>query len=255
MGRKKSSIEWIALVLFCSALLALAQTQPSQETDIGKKGPEDGPLKVGCGVSAPRAIYTPDPEYSERARKAGYDGTCVLWLIVDTKGIPRNIAVARAIGMGLDEKAIEAVRSWRFTPAMKDGLPVAVQVNVEVAFRLGGAAADDFQKISRQADAGDASAQFKLSQVFLSSHDPSDESRGLHYLEKAAKQGLPKAQFGMGEFFSSRRNDPVTAYSWYALAQRNRYKHSDKRMSELAKQMTPGQLDEARYRVDSDNPQ
>jgi TonB family protein len=88
------------------------------------------------GVSAPRAIYKPDPEYSTEARQAKYQGTVVLSLIIGADGRPRGIHVARALGMGLDEKALEAVRQWRFEPAMKDGKPVAVSVDVEVAFRL-----------------------------------------------------------------------------------------------------------------------
>lgn len=95
-----------------------------------------GAFRVGGGVSAPKALDTPDPEYSEEARKAKYQGTCVLWLIVGPDGKPRDIKVARALGMGLDQKAIEAVRNWKFEPAMKDGKPVAVQINVEVNFRL-----------------------------------------------------------------------------------------------------------------------
>ena len=95
-----------------------------------------GIFRVGGGVSAPRALDTPDPEYSEEARKAKYQGTCVLWLIVGPDGKPRDVKVARALGMGLDQKAIEAVRNWKFQPAMKDGKPVAVQINVEVNFRL-----------------------------------------------------------------------------------------------------------------------
>jgi periplasmic protein TonB len=95
-----------------------------------------GVFKVGGGVSAPRALQTPDPEYSEEARKAKYQGTVVLWLIVDPNGHPQNVKVARSLGMGLDQKAIEAVRQWKFEPAMKDGRPVAVQINVEVNFRL-----------------------------------------------------------------------------------------------------------------------
>ncbi|HYL14740.1 MAG TPA: energy transducer TonB [Terriglobales bacterium] len=95
-----------------------------------------GVYRVGGGVSAPRAIYQPDPEYSEEARKAKYQGTVVLWMIVDRDGRPRDIKVARSVGMGLDEKAIEAVRTWKFEPARKDGQPVAVQINVEVSFRL-----------------------------------------------------------------------------------------------------------------------
>jgi TonB family protein len=232
-----------------------AQTQPSQGTNLGKEGPGDGTFRVGGGVSAPRVTYAPDPEYSEKARKAGYRGTCVLWLVVDAKGLPRDIRVTRAVGMGLDEKAIEAVRTWRFKPAMKNGVPVAVQINVEVNFRLYGGPANEVQKLFEKADAGDAKAQFELSQAFLSGRDlPKDESRGFTYLEKAAKQGLPKAQFAMGEYLLSHGNDLVTAYMWYALAQQNRYKHSDKKMKELAKKMTPEQLVEARQRVESGKP-
>ena len=95
-----------------------------------------GVFRVGGGVSAPRAIFTPDPDYSEEARKAKYQGTVVLWLIVGPDGRPRDVKVARSLGMGLDQKAIEAVKNWKFEPAQKDGKPVAVQINVEVNFRL-----------------------------------------------------------------------------------------------------------------------
>jgi len=95
-----------------------------------------GVFRVGGGVSPPRALDTPDPEYTEEARRAKYQGTCILWLVVGSDGKPREIKVARPLGMGLDQKAMEAVRKWRFAPAMKDGQPVAVQINVEVSFRL-----------------------------------------------------------------------------------------------------------------------
>ena len=99
-------------------------------------GTGGGVFHVGGGVSAPKAIYAPDPEYSEEARKAKYQGTCVLWLIVGPDGRPKDIKIARSLGLGLDEKAIEAVKTWKFEPALKDGKPVAVQINVEVSFRL-----------------------------------------------------------------------------------------------------------------------
>lgn len=95
-----------------------------------------GVFRVGGGVSAPRVLENPSPDYSEEARKAKYQGTVVLWLIVDSNGKPRDVKVARSLGMGLDQKAIEAVRLWKFHPAMKDGTPVAVQINVEVNFHL-----------------------------------------------------------------------------------------------------------------------
>jgi protein TonB len=95
-----------------------------------------GVYRVGGGVSAPRVIYSPDPEYSDEARKAKYQGTVVLWMVVGADGLPRDIQVSRSVGLGLEQRAIEAVRNWRFDPARKDGRPVAVQINVEVDFRL-----------------------------------------------------------------------------------------------------------------------
>jgi periplasmic protein TonB len=95
-----------------------------------------GVYKVGGGISAPQAISAPDPEYTEDARRAKTQGTCILWLIVDSSGKPRDVKVVRGLGYGLDAKALEAVRQWRFQPSMKDGKPVDVQISVEVAFHL-----------------------------------------------------------------------------------------------------------------------
>jgi periplasmic protein TonB len=95
-----------------------------------------GAYRVGGGVSAPKALYAPDPEYSEEARKAKYQGTVVLWMVVSADGRAQQIRVQRALGMGLDEKAIEAVRQWKFEPARLNGQAVPVQINVEVNFRL-----------------------------------------------------------------------------------------------------------------------
>jgi periplasmic protein TonB len=95
-----------------------------------------GVYKVGGGISAPQAISAPDPDYTEEARRAKKQGTCVLWLIVDAAGRPRDIKVVRGLGLGLDAKALEAVKQWRFQPALKDGKPVDVQISVEVEFHL-----------------------------------------------------------------------------------------------------------------------
>jgi TonB family protein len=95
-----------------------------------------GVYRVGGGVSAPIPIYKIEPEYSEEARKAKFQGTVVLAIVIDETGVPRSFRVTRPLGLGLDEKAIEAVQKWRFKPAVKDGRPVAVQASVEVNFRL-----------------------------------------------------------------------------------------------------------------------
>jgi protein TonB len=99
-------------------------------------GTGGGAFRVGGGVSAPKAIYSPDPDYSEEARHAKFQGTVLLWVVVGSDGRPRDIRVMRSVGMGLDQKAIDSVAQWRFEPAMLDGHPVAVQVNVEVSFHL-----------------------------------------------------------------------------------------------------------------------
>ncbi len=92
--------------------------------------------KVGSGISEPKPLDTPDPEYTEEARRAKIQGTCILWLIIDAEGHPRDIRVVHGLGYGLDAKALESVKQWRFEPASKDGQPVNVQVSVEVGFRL-----------------------------------------------------------------------------------------------------------------------
>ncbi len=112
---------------------------PTQATpDSGKgEGPyHGGAYRVGGGVTAPKTTYAPDPEYSDEARRAKYQACVVLWLVVDAEGSPQQIRVQQAVGMGLDEKAIEAVRQWRFQPATKNGQPVPVMINVEVNFSL-----------------------------------------------------------------------------------------------------------------------
>lgn len=95
-----------------------------------------GAYRIGGGVSAPGLLYKVEPEYSEEARKAKFQGTVTLLVIVDEKGNPKDVKVIRPLGLGLDQKAIEAVEKWRFRPGMKDGKPVPVQATIEVNFRL-----------------------------------------------------------------------------------------------------------------------
>jgi len=96
-----------------------------------------GVYRVGGGISAPMPIITPEAEFSDEARRAKYQGVVLISLIVDAQGNPQNPRVVRPLGMGLDEKALEAVRKYKFKPAMKDGhVPVPVMITVEVNFRL-----------------------------------------------------------------------------------------------------------------------
>jgi len=95
-----------------------------------------GVFRVGGGVTAPALLFKVEPEYSEEARKAKYQGTVVLYVEVDPSGKARNLRVVRSLGLGLDEKAIEAVNKWKFRPGFKDGKPVTVAATIEVNFRL-----------------------------------------------------------------------------------------------------------------------
>ena len=84
----------------------------------------------------PQVIYNPEPSFSEEARKSKTQGTVMLLLVVGKDGRTYNIRVGQSLGMGLDEKAIEAVSRWRFKPATLNGQPVATQIAVEVDFHL-----------------------------------------------------------------------------------------------------------------------
>ncbi|MHB8302002.1 MAG: energy transducer TonB [Acidobacteriaceae bacterium] len=95
-----------------------------------------GVMSVGGGVTAPQVIHRVEPEFSDAARQAKYQGVVSLQLIVDPQGNPQNIQVIHPLGMGLDAKAIEAVRQYRFKPAMYQGHPVPVQILIDVAFHL-----------------------------------------------------------------------------------------------------------------------
>jgi protein TonB len=95
-----------------------------------------GVMHIGGGVSKPIVLYQVEPEFSEEARKAKFSGNVEVYLWVDPDGKPSHIRVVRGVGMGLDEKAVEAVRQYRFKPAMKDGKPVQVDLYVDVNFQI-----------------------------------------------------------------------------------------------------------------------
>ena len=95
-----------------------------------------GARRIGGGVSAPVLIFSVEPEFSEEARKAKVAGNVLVNLYVDQNGNPSHVRVIRGVGMGLDEKAVEAVRQYKFRPAMENGKPVLVELNVEVNFQI-----------------------------------------------------------------------------------------------------------------------
>jgi TonB family protein len=104
--------------------------QPAMKYDIGKV------YEVGGDVTAPVPIYKPEPAYTKEARAVKLQGTDVFWIVVDTSGNVADVGPLRSVGKGLDENAIETLRTWKFKPAMKKGKPVPVKAVVEVSFRL-----------------------------------------------------------------------------------------------------------------------
>jgi TonB family protein len=110
-------------------------TQPENEAVERISGQEA--FKVDpTRMKPPKPVYTPDPDYSEEARRAKYQGVLVVGMIIGRDGNPKAEWAVKKLGLGLDQKAIEAVRRWKFQPAVKNGEPVAVLINVEVSFRL-----------------------------------------------------------------------------------------------------------------------
>jgi TonB family protein len=89
----------------------------------------------GC-IAAPHATYSPDPKYPKKERKARHQGTVILDLVIDADGSPRDIKVSRPLSPEFDEAAIDAMKKWKFSPASKDGQPLATQIKVEVSFHL-----------------------------------------------------------------------------------------------------------------------
>jgi TonB family protein len=86
-------------------------------------------------TTVPRALHAPDPKYSKEAAKHHIEGVSRLGITVDGTGRADNIAILDALGMGLDEQAVLAVKEWKFRPALKDGQPVRVQILIEITFR------------------------------------------------------------------------------------------------------------------------
>jgi protein TonB len=84
----------------------------------------------------PKLLHDPEPEYSEEARQAGFSANLSLSIVVDKEGKAKDFQVLKPAGLGLDEKAIQAVQNWKFKPAEKNSEPGAARLTVKVSFRL-----------------------------------------------------------------------------------------------------------------------
>ncbi len=130
-----------AVVLIFSGLVLTQDKPVSSPASPSQAAPsEDSTVyRVGGGVKPPRFVYTPGPKFTDEEKKNGkarYTGVVVLKMIVTTEGKAKDIKVTKSLGPGLDNKAIEAVKTWKFDPATKDGNPVMVEVMAEIDFAL-----------------------------------------------------------------------------------------------------------------------
>jgi protein TonB len=105
-----------------------AQDQPDKDAD--------AVYEMGNGVTAPKPVYTPNPEYVDKARKQKINGVVLLAMIVTAKGDVHDVKVTKSLDEDLDRQAVAAVSTWKFKPATKDGKPVAVHLKTEVIFKL-----------------------------------------------------------------------------------------------------------------------
>jgi TonB family protein len=117
---------------------SMTDAKQSAGTDEPEKKTSDGMAiyHVGKTVKPPRPVYSPDPDYSEPARASKFQGVSILAAVILPTGKVGEISIVRPVGLGLDENAVEAIKTWRFQPAMRGNEPVAVAVNIEVQFNL-----------------------------------------------------------------------------------------------------------------------
>jgi TonB family protein len=130
------SLSVVVCALALTATWAVWSFPLQQEPNADQEGLSGEVYRIGNGVSSPRLVYKLEPQYSEEAREAKLQGSVVLAIVVSADGFVQNVQLRRGLGRGLDENAMEAIRQWQFSPALKDGQPVPVAATVEVNYRL-----------------------------------------------------------------------------------------------------------------------
>jgi TonB family protein len=230
-----------------------AQNKASVPTRIAQA---NGGTQVNSATDTPpRAIYSTEVEYTDEARQAKFEGSCLVSMIINPDGTPSNVVVTKKIGMGMDERIVETIGKWKFEPGRHSGKPVMSHLDLTLTFKLFGANTAKLLDLSEKARGGDPAAEFELANAFFEGRDiPKDEVQGMALLERAARSGHPQAQFQMGERAYGDGNSPenyISAYLWYVQAQRSGAEQAEAKVTELEARMTPDQLSEARKRLES----
>jgi TonB family protein len=134
-------IRFVSMLCTVVVFVSIADAAVAQSSDPSRKA-EPAPLKV-CSkenlppcANAPKPLFTPNPEYSEEARKKKCRGTVILETVVGTDGRAHDIQVAQSLSCGLSGKAVQALQKWKFEPGTQDGKPVPVLMKIEMDFRI-----------------------------------------------------------------------------------------------------------------------
>jgi TonB family protein len=271
-------------VLFVCCVLGTAASLCGQAS-----GDNESPgWRPVAGVSQPVLVEKTDAEYPEAARAAGIEGKVVLQAVIDETGAAAKIEVAKSLGYGLDEAAIEAVSHWRFQPGMKDGKAVSVRATIEVEFSMS-------EYRNRTQSAGNAgTARPKRYPALLPHSQPNTVAPRYSFAEavrntrRAAEAGYPPAARNLGlayergegvsqdysqalswYLFAALRNEPmaqnllgmmyakgrgvrqsyVEAYVWFRLAARNGEPGAEANRSSIGPKMTPEDIEQAERRA------
>jgi len=222
---------------------------------VGRSGARGSNKTTSQTETPPRPIYSPEVDYTEQAREAKLEGVSVIRIYVGPDGKPGSVVVTKKLGMGLDEKAVETIKKWRFEPGRRSGRPVPSYLTLNLEFKLVGQSMEKILQLSAKAKEGDPAAEFELANAFFNGRDVTrDDAQGMVLLERAARSGLADAQFQMGERLygdGTSADKYVTAYVWYSLASRSGTEQAGAKVTELEARMTPQQLGEARRRVEA----
>jgi TonB family protein len=235
----------------------------------GQENQPEPVYKVGGEVTAPQAIFMPDPAYTAEARQKGISGSLTLGLKVRPDGTTSDIRVVKGLDPGLDQSAVETVSHWRFQPGTKSGIPVTVEVRVVVSFQHwdnptvnpgpGGvytglpcaAKIDsrDIKDLLKKAHKGDPKAQFTIGCAceYGVSRPAPDRAQAIEWYRKAAESLVP-AQYFLGETYLF-NFDYVHAYTWLRIADLGGYQDPKDRLRTVTLLLSKEQLSEAEDQV------
>jgi TonB family protein len=200
-------------------------------------------------TTPPRLVKRVQPEYSKDARKAKIEGIVVLFVTVQADGTPNDIKVMSPLGYGLDEQAIEAVRQWRFEPALKAGVPVSFFSTIDLVFSLGNRPLPrDFETIEKRRSNYNIGMHYLQGDIV-----PQNLAKARAEFEKSAVAGYAEARFRLAICYRDglgTEKDPVRALAWMRLAVSKEVPDAAAEAVKIASTLSPSDIDRAQKLVE-----